>query len=196
MDKTLDELKDNGKEKALKIIHSALELAGLDPTHYDLNLIRKKNQPKAAPNIQVFQTAAYLAATTLSPSATKIFLYLISMSDFENIITAHQETISEECQLNLRTVQLAIKELTENGIIIKAKNYQDKRINDYFLNPMSAWKGKTLNRKLALQKINNENNTQLHLFGETYEENVIREAEEIKAKRPNLFKELGKNRIS
>ena len=37
---------------------------------------------------------------------------------------------------------------------------------------------------------NHENENQLHLFGESVEENKIREAQEIKQKRPNLFKLL------
>lgn len=186
-DITKDELKDKGKEKALVMIKNTLELAGLDPSDYDLSL-RKKSHPKSAPNIQVFQTAAYLAATCLSPSAAKIFLYFLSMSEFENFVgVSHHETISEETGIKRRTVVSALNELASNGIIIKAKNKQDKRLVDYFLNPMSAWKGKTLNRKIALQKAFHEDKNQLHLFGETYEENIIREAEEIKKKRPNLF---------
>ncbi len=191
-DITKNEVQEEGKEKALKIIHGALELAGLDPKQYDLRLT-KKGQPKAAPNIQVFQTAAYLASTTLSPSAAKVFLFFISTSAFENFVgISHQETIAEETGLRIRTVSKALKELTENGIILKTKNINDKRLVDYFINPMSAWKGKTLNRKIALQKLHIEDPDQLHLFGETYEENVVRETQEIKAKRPNLFLAAGK----
>lgn len=192
VDITQKEVQDDGKRKALTIVKGALELAGLNPDEYDLTL-HKKGNPKAAPNIQVFQTAAYLAATCLSPSAGKIFLYFLSMSEFENYVgVSHQDTIAEDTGLTIRTVSNALKELNDNGIIIKTQNPQDKRLVDYWLNPMSAWKGKTLNRKIALQKIASENENQLHLFGERYEENVIREAEEIKKKRPNLFLTGGK----
>jgi DNA-binding MarR family transcriptional regulator len=192
MDITKEELVDNGKKRALELIKNSLELAGLDPSDYDLSL-RKKSNPKSAPNIQVFQTAAYLAATCLSPSAAKIFLYFLSMSEFENYVgVSHQDTIAEDTGIKKRTVVDALKELTDNGIIIKTANIQDKRLVDYWLNPMSAWKGKTLNRKIALQKIAFENKNQLHLFGETYEDNILREAEEIKKKRPNLFLSIGK----
>jgi hypothetical protein len=44
---------------------------------------------------------------------------------------------------------------------------------------------------MALSKINSEYENQLHLFGETLEEGVKRETEEIKQKRPNLFKLKG-----
>lgn len=191
-DITKNEVHDDAKNKALNIISGALELAGLDPRDYDLNL-RKKSQPKAAPNIQVFQTAAYLAATTLSAPASKIFLYFLSISEFENYVDVyHQETIAEEVNLSLRHTIRGLKELEDNGVIIKTISRSDKRKREYFLNPMSAWKGKTLNRKIALQKAHMQDKDQLHLFGETYEDNVIREAEEIKAKRPNLFLTGGK----
>jgi len=191
MDITREELVDNGKKKALNIVKSALELAGLDPSDYNLTL-HKKSQPKAAPNIQVFQTAAYLAATCLSPSANKILMYFLSMSEFENFVGIDQKSLSEDLDMKLRTVNSAIKELTENGVIIKTKHLSDKRRNDYYLNPMSAWKGKTLNRKIALEKLKKEDQNQLHLFGESIDESVIREQEEIKAKRPNLFLTGGK----
>ena len=192
-DLTKDEVAERGKEKALTIIHQALELAGLNPKEYDLNL-KKKGNPKAAPNIQVYQTAAYLASTCLTASANQIFLFMLSQSEFENYVGIDQKTISEHTGIKIRTVNAAIKELNENGVILKTPHPSDKRRNDYFLNPMSAWKGKTLNRKIALAKLNQFHNPdQLHLFGESFEENKVREDQEIKAKKPNLFLTGGKS---
>ena len=151
-DITKEEVRKKQEEQLGRGFAMLLETVGLDMRDYKFQKVN--NQPKAAPNIQVFQTAAYLAATCLSPSAAKIFLYFLSMSEFENFVgVSHQETISEETGIKKRTVISALNELSENGIIIKAKNKQDKRLVDYFLNPMSAWKGKTLNRKIALSKI-------------------------------------------
>lgn len=189
MDITKDEVQDDSKKDALRIIRGALELAGLDPNAYELMLF-KKGKPKAAPNIQLFQTAAYLAATCLSPSANKILMYFLSISEFENYVGIDQKSLHEELGLSLRSAEYGIKELCDNGIIIRVKHLSDKRRNDYFINPMQAWKGKTLNRKIALAKINQEAENQLHLFGESLEENKKREESEIKAKRPNLFKQL------
>lgn len=192
MDITREELKENGQRKALEIMVQALEIAGLDPDEYDLSLIKRKGNPKAAPNIQVFQTAAYLAATCLKSSANQVLMYFLSISEFENFISIDQTTLSEELKMSKSAVEKSLRELSENGIIIKTKYTKDKRRNEYYLNPMSAWKGKTLNRKIALQQAFNENKNQLHLFGETYEENILREAEEIRKKRPNLFLTGGK----
>lgn len=190
MDITKEEVQEDGKENALRIVRGALQLAGLDPDIYELMLF-KKGKPKSAPNIQLFQTAAYLAATCLTPSANKILMYFLSQSEFENYISIDQRSIHETLGMSLSSSEKGIKELCDNGIIIKVKHISDKRRNDYYINPMQAWKGKTLNRKMALSKINSEYENQLHLFGETLEEGVKRETEEIKQKRPNLFKLKG-----
>ena len=192
MDITKNELEENGKERALKLFYNALELAGIDPKNYDLSLKKKTGQPKPPPNIQVFQTAAYLAATSLTPSANKLLMYFLSISQFENAVSIDQKSLSEDLSMSLSAVEKGMRELIENGIVLKVKYLKDGRRNEYWLNPMSAWKGKTLNRKIALQKAHNLDKDQLHLFGETYEDSVIREAEEIKKKRPNLFLKGGK----
>lgn len=194
MDITKDEVQDEGKRKAVQIIKGALELAGLNPDDYDISLF-KRSKIKAAPNIQLFQTAAYLAATCLSPSANKILMYFLSISEFENYVGMDQRTLHEDLNISLSSTEKGIKELVENGIIIKTKHPSDKRRNDYFINPMQAWKGKILNRKEALNKLHKEDPSQLHLFGETYQENIVREQEEMKAKRPNLFLTGGKTNV-
>lgn len=185
-DITRDEVQDGGKREALKVVKGALQKAGLNPEEYDL-FLHRKTRVKAAPNIQLFQTAAYLAATTLTPSANKILMYFLSISEFENYVGMDQRSLHEELNISMSSTEKGLKELTDNGIIIKTKHPSDKRRNDYFINPMSAWKGKILNRKQALGVLNKEFENQLNLFGETYEENQIRENQEIKNKRPSLM---------
>jgi len=190
-DLTKKETQEGGKEKALKIIQGALELAGLDPSEYDLSL-RKNTRISVAPNIQLFQTAAYLAATCLSPSANKLLMYFLSLSGFENFVGIDQRTLHEDLGISISSTERGIKELVDSGIIIKTKHMGDGRRNDYFINPMQAWKGKIKNRKDKLEILKAEDPDQLHLFGESIDENKIRETNEIKAKRPNLFLTGGK----
>ena len=190
-DITKNEVQDDAKRKALELVKGALQLAGLDAEDYDLSLI-KKSKIKSPPNIQVFQTAAYLAATCLSPSANKILMYFLSLSQFENYVGIDQLTLHEELNISVRSTERGIKELVDNGIVIKTKHPSDKRRNDYYINPMQAWKGKMLNRKVALNKLNTEDPDQLHLFGQNYKDSQVREEQEIKAKRPNLFLTGGK----
>lgn len=180
------------KRKALELIKQTLEVAGLNPDEYDLALYNKARRVPAAPNIQVFQTAAFLAATTLSGSANKIYMYFLSQSGFENYASFDQRTLHENLDMSLSSVEKAIRELTDNGLIIKTDHINDKRRRDYWINPMGAWKGKMAKRKNAIDMANNALDNQLHLFGESVKKNKEREAEEIKQKRPNLFIEMGK----
>jgi len=198
MDITKNEVKENAKIRTLEIIQKTMEQQGLDMKDYNISLF-KKTTVKAAPNIQLFQTAAYIAATCLTPSANKILMYFLSLAEFENFITMDQKSLNEELKISLRSAEYGIKELVDNGILIKIKHPSDKRRNDYFLNPMQAWKGKTLNRKIALAKMNQESSIQLQIFGESFEDSQIRESNEIKAKKPSyeisseFFKQLREN---
>lgn len=194
--KTTEEKKEDAKKRALEKFKNTLVNEGLDLEGYTFSLF-KKSSVKAAPNIQLFQTAAYIAATSLTPSGNKVLMYLLSLSEFENFISIDQKTLNEELNISLSSAEKAIKELIDNGIIIKVKHPSDKRRNDYFLNPMQAWKGKTLNRKISIAKFQKENQYQLSLFGESVNEGQIRESEEIKAKKPSYklkiedLKEIG-----
>jgi len=182
--RTTEEKKEDAKKRTLEKFKNTLVNEGLDLEGYTFSLFKKGNV-KAAPNIQLFQTAAYIAATSLTPSGNKVLMYLLSLSEFENFISIDQKTLNEELNISLSSAEKAIKELIDNGIIIKVKHPSDKRRNDYFLNPMQAWKGKTLNRKMSIAKFQKENQFQLSLFGESVNEGQIREANEIKAKKPS-----------
>jgi DNA-binding MarR family transcriptional regulator len=182
--KTKEQKQDDAKKRALESIKETLEKEGLSLDDYSFSLF-KKSAVKAAPNIQLFQTAANVAATTLTPSANKILMYILSIAEFENFLSMDQKTLNENLGISLRAVEYGIKELIDNGIIIKVKHPSDKRRNDYFLNPMQAWKGKTLNKKIAIVQFFKDNGTQLSLFGESVQNGQVRELEEIKAKKPS-----------
>lgn len=190
-DITKEEVQDDGKKRALGIVKSALEEAGIDPSEYDLSL-KKTTRPKLAPNVMVFQTFARLASTELTSSANKILMYLFSQSVYENFVGIDVKTLAEELTMSERTVIRSINQLEENGIVLKTRHPTDKRRNDYFINPMGAWKGNSMTRKITLDQLQKEDPDQLHIFGETLPENKLRESLEIKSKgkRVNLFKKL------
>ena len=139
-------------------------------------------RPKLAPNVMVFQTMAFLCATKLKPISNKVLMYFISQSWFENTVGVDQVTLSEELNVTLRSIQRAIKELEDHGIIVIANNPSDKRRNDYFLNPIVAWKGNSLTRKTAMGKLT-EDNVNLDAFGVEPGLHDFRETTEIKAKK-------------
>lgn len=122
---------------------------------------------KLPPAIIVFQTFAKLASTRLKASTNQVLMFFFSFAEYENYIGIDIKTLSEELDMCEKTIVVSINELTEQNIIIKTKNTRDRRRNDYFLNPLAAWKGNSLNRKIKIQRIKTDdtNSGQLLLFG-------------------------------
>lgn len=125
-----------------------------------VTIIVSKDRIKLPPNIMVFQTFAYLAAIKLKPSTNRLLMYLFSMSRYENFISMDLKTISEELNISKQSIVSAMNELVNNNIILKVKHLPDKRRNEYFLNPVAAWKGNSFTRLDAIKKTDN----QLKLF--------------------------------
>ncbi len=139
--------------------------------------IRNKRAVKLPPNIMVFQTFAFLAATKLKPSTNKVLMLFFASSGYENYIGMDVITISEKLDVSERSVVRSIRELEDNNIIIKTKHPVDKRRNDYFLNPYSAWKGNSYSRKKVLEILPSN---QLCLFNVSAEDNSKRELQEVR----------------
>lgn len=151
--------------------------------------IKPKKKIPLPPNIMVFQTFAYLASTKLKPGSNKILMYLFSRSVYENFVGIDVQTFAEKLDMCRRTVIRSLNELEENGIIIKSSNLRDRRRNDYFINPMGAWKGNSQARKMAIDIIEDQDPDQLDLFGERLINGRSREKSEIKA-RKSLIQEI------
>jgi hypothetical protein len=141
----------------------------------------KNNRVPLAPNIMVFQTFAFLAATKLKPSTNKVLMLFFANSAYENYIGMDVITISEKLDISERSVLSALRELVIHNVIIKTKHPTDRRRNDYFLNPFASWKGNSESRKRMISIIP-EN--QLNLFGIDTSTLLEREKVEIKAKLP------------
>ena len=132
------------------------------------NQITIRNAPKRTPlppNIMVFQTFAYLAATKLKPATNQVLMLFFSKSVYEGFIGMDVKTISEELTITERSVISALNELVDNNIIIRVQNTADRRRNDYFINPMAAWKGNSYTRKTSLSKLEKIDPAQLKIMG-------------------------------
>jgi predicted transcriptional regulator len=86
------------------------------------------------------------------------------LSEYENFVSIDVKTISEFLDISELSVKRATKQLTEDNIILKIEHPTDKRRIDYFLNPDSCWRGKSLNRDKAIDKLKKKNKLQLELF--------------------------------
>jgi hypothetical protein len=61
------------------------------------------------------------------------------------------------------TVMKGVQELVNLNIVIKFSSKQDKRRNEYSVNPLTMWKGKSENRRKAIKKFEKNNVTILEL---------------------------------
>lgn len=130
----------------------------------DVNVFVRQRTVKLEPNIMVFQAFAYMAAVNLHESSLRVLFLFFSKAAFENFIGMDVLTIQEELKYPERTVIRALKQLQEYNIILKIQNVTDRRRNDYFINPLAAWKGNSWTRKKTTEKLNKLDPNQLNLF--------------------------------
>lgn len=128
-----------------------------------------RNAPKRVKledNIMVFQAFAWLASKKLKPCSNKILMWFFAVSQYENFVGVDIQTLIEELLMSKRAVIDGLNELEENNIIIKFKNVRDKRRHDYFINPVAAWRGNSVARKMFMNKVNFEDPKQLKMWNE------------------------------
>jgi hypothetical protein len=128
-----------------------------------------RNAPKRVKledNIMVFQTFAWLACKKLKPCSNKILMWFFAVSQYENFVGVDIQTLVEELDMSKRAVIDGLNELEENNIIIKFKNGRDRRRHDYFINPVAAWRGNSVARKMFINKVNFEDPKQLKMWNE------------------------------
>lgn len=152
-------------------------------THVSVTVKDQRRVP-LPPNVMVFQTFAYLAATKMSPAANRILMLFLAMSQYEGAVSMDIKTIMEELDIKSNaTVSTALEQLEEYGVIIKIPYLKDKRRNEYYINPIAAWKGNSEGRRLFMRQ---SDPGQLSLFSVNAQEHLVREQKEIKQKRAFL----------
>jgi DNA-binding MarR family transcriptional regulator len=147
-----------------------------DTTGMEVKVSMVQKRTPLPPNVMVFQTFAYLAATKLKPSTNKVLMMFFAESAYENFIGMDIETIAEKLSISRRTAVNALGELEKHSIIIKTPHPNDKRRNDYFLNPFATWKGNAVARKKMIESVDEK---QLSLFDVLKDVHQKREAKEI-----------------
>ena len=176
--KNKSEIVDDYKRGIAETIKNAVP----DSSSISVNINNKKRIP-LPPNIMVFQTFAFLAATELKPASNKVLMLFFANSGYENYIGMDVKKIAEALSVSERTVTNATNELEHHNIIIKTKHPSDKRRHDYFLNPFASWKGNSESRKKIMQIVPDN---QLELFGKNTKDLVSREQSEIKSGTPSF----------
>jgi hypothetical protein len=96
----------------------------------------------------------------------RVLFYLFGLSQYENFVSIDIKTIAEFLKIAERSVLRATKDLEVGNILIKMTHPSDRRRKDYFINPMAAWRGKTINRTKSIKKLH-QSNVQLDLWDQT-----------------------------
>jgi DNA-binding MarR family transcriptional regulator len=107
-------------------------------------------------------------------------MYFLALSAYENGVSMDIKTIMEDLKMAKGTVITALKELEENNVILKGIHKKDRRRHEYFLSPVGAWKGNSVQRNKLLAKMVKEDANQLGLFGEQFDDVIERESAEIR----------------
>ena len=157
---------DRGKlvNEVYKVVNKSVDESR--PNEITVNIREERKKIPLPPSIIVFQAAAFLCSTKLTASANRILMYFFSKSVYENFIGIDVLTLSEDLKISKVTVIKSLQELEDANILIKTQNTQDRRRHDYFINPITAWKGNSFTRSVQLKKMeeNKESQAQLNLF--------------------------------
>lgn len=152
------------KKNIIELSEGVKNVVGEDHPNRNIKVDIRINQApriKMPDNIMVLQTFATLAAINLKPATNRVLMLLFGLSAYENFLGIDVKTISEKLNITNRSVISAMKELESNNIILKIPHPVDKRRNDYFINPLAAWKGNSYTR---MKRIGVIDKNQLKLF--------------------------------
>jgi hypothetical protein len=153
------------KEKVARDVYKVVhDISDGRPMETNVMIRTAPKRISLPPNMMVFQAAAYLCSTKLNASTNRILMFFFAKSAYENYIGIDIKTLMEELSMSKPTVVNALKELESNNIIIKYQNVNDNRRHDYFINPITAWKGNSYTRDKQIKKISGSNPNQLELF--------------------------------
>lgn len=144
-------MENQDKKKLSEDIADKLQENGI--SNYKVNVNITRARIKLPAHVMVFQAFSYMAAVKLKNSSLRILNLLYALSEYENFIQLHVATIMETLDLSEKTVIEALKELVEHNIVVKVQHPNDKRHNDYFINPTAAWRGNGQSRLKILTQM-------------------------------------------
>ncbi len=104
-------------------------------------------KPKKAPKgdwVMMFQEGARsIAKMNLKGESMRVYMILLSKLDYENWLRFRQKDIADELDMKTPNVSRAMKELVDNGIIIRGPKVSNAYA--YRLDPSFAFRGKDVN---------------------------------------------------
>lgn len=122
----------------------SLEGAGKEVVQVSIRVTRPK--AKLPPSAFIVQAMSLLVSKRLSNCECRVLFFLLAKSEFQNYVGVDIACIGETLQVTRRTVISAINTLIDEGVLVRVPNPLDARRSDYFINPVVAWRGNSLER--------------------------------------------------
>jgi DNA-binding MarR family transcriptional regulator len=139
-----------GKKQLEEIQQKVSEYTGEDKVSVSIHKTDNANIPAS---VFLFQHFARISSIQMNGSTSRVLLFLLSIQGYENIVGVDIKTISETLGMSERTTMRSMKSLEEFNVIKRYPNFTDRRRNDYFVNPLATWKGKSRNRLKQMAEI-------------------------------------------
>jgi hypothetical protein len=119
----------------------------------------------------LFQIVSRVMVKEMTPISSRLLLFCLTIVDYGNKIPMGINQMAEELLYSKRQCQRGMDELINFKVIIKQQHPIDKRMVEYYLNPLQSWKGKVIERtkRIAETPIN-----QLDLFATLPGEHDVR----------------------
>jgi DNA-binding transcriptional ArsR family regulator len=119
---------------------------------YILTPAKKKKVPKGDWVLMFQEGLEQVATLNLKGETLRVYMILLSKLDYENWLRIRQKDIADKLNMKPPHVSRAIKELTDNGILVKGPKVSNS--NTYRLDPTFAFRGKDVNIAKVRKEIN------------------------------------------
>jgi DNA-binding MarR family transcriptional regulator len=142
-----------------QVISEELNVGIDSPTSVNV-FVKKENSAKfESEYLMVFQDFLKMAAQyRFTNKATyQLLIAIMGYAKYGNGFSLDISDMSNATGHNEKTIRRAIKELLETQILSVYKNINDKRRNDYYINPNAVWKGTSQDRKIFIDAYQKEN---------------------------------------
>lgn len=139
-------------------LHRAVEQglvdSGMDDNKNQVNVFISQPKAKFGSDFAfLFIGAQNTVIKSLSPSASKMFLWFCCEMQYGNFVEIRQKELSILLSLSLRTTKSCLKELIACEVIIPYRNENDTRQNFYQINPFHSWRGNAKERVTAIKEL-------------------------------------------
>ncbi len=154
----MDKVSNDRIREIGQILEEGMEEYGRDEgVNMEVTTIYKLRKARLPEFMMVFQYFGEYAVKNFTPATCKVLWMFVSVSEMKNYLTLDINTIEERTGMSRKSVYNAINQLKEHNVIVIVKNMQDKRRNDYFINPQAMWKGSSTNREKQLATYKKDN---------------------------------------